>query len=224
MHTLKSKFYRFLCKYGHAWVALYAFVYMPWFCYLERTVTDNYFVIHSVFDDYIPFIEFFIVPYLLWFLYIAATLLYFFFTDKSGFYKATALMFTGMTIFLIICTVFPNGLNLRPVVFARDNIFVDMVRKLYLSDTPTNVLPSLHVYNSICCFLSISNSEKLQQNRLIQRGSLVLTVLIVLSTMFLKQHSVVDVAAGCVMAYFLYQLIYEPEKERTPALAHQTIY
>ena len=24
--------------------------------YLERHVTDNYFVIHSIFDDYIPFL------------------------------------------------------------------------------------------------------------------------------------------------------------------------
>lgn len=223
MNTLKTTIYRFLHKYSHAWVLLYGFIYIPWFYYLEQTVTDNYFIIHSVFDDYIPFVEIFIVPYLLWFLYIAATLTYFFFTDKSGFYKATSLMFTGMTIFLIICTVFPNGLNLRPVVFAHDNIFVDLVKKLYLTDTPTNVLPSLHVYNSICCFLSISNNVKLQQNRLVQHGSLFLTILIVLSTMFLKQHSVVDVVAGCVMAYFLYQLIYAPEKAQTPALAHQSI-
>ena len=102
--------------YSHAWVLLYAFIYFPWFTYLERHVTDNYFVIHSIFDDYIPFCEYFIIPYLLWFAYIAVTLGYLFFNDKQGFYKASAIMFSGMTIFLIICTVFPNGLNLRPEV------------------------------------------------------------------------------------------------------------
>ena len=55
--------------YSHAWVLLYAFIYFPWFTYLERHVTDNYFVIHSIFDDYIPFCEYFIIPYLLWFAY-----------------------------------------------------------------------------------------------------------------------------------------------------------
>ena len=50
--------------YSHAWVLLYAFIYFPWFTYLERHVTDNYFVIHSIFDDYIPFCEYFIIPYL----------------------------------------------------------------------------------------------------------------------------------------------------------------
>ena len=69
------------------------------------------------------FIEYFIVPYMLWFVFIAATFLYFFFTDVQGFYKLAKISFAGMTIFLIICSVFPNGQDLRPVVFERDNIF-----------------------------------------------------------------------------------------------------
>lgn len=223
MKRIATQFKALIHKFSHAWVLLYVFLYMPWFAWLERTVTGNYYVIHSVFDDYIPFCEYFIIPYLMWFLYITVTLGYFFFCDKKGFYKVTALMFSGMTIFLIICTVFPNGLNLRPVVFEHDNIFVDLVRQLYRTDTPTNVLPSLHVYNSICCYLAIADSQKLQQHRSIRQGSLILTTLIVLSTMFLKQHSVVDVIAGFVMAYFIYQLVYEPEKQRAPKFARQSI-
>lgn len=217
------KLKQFFYKYSHAWVFLYGFIYLAWFAWLEKTVTTNYFVIHSVFDDYIPFVEFFIIPYLLWFLYIAVTAFYFFFTDKQGFYKLAALLVTGMTLFLIICTIFPNGLNLRPIVFERDNIFVDLVKMVYRTDTPTNVLPSLHVYNSIGCYIAICHSETLLRHKCVQQGSLVLTVLIVLSTMFLKQHSVVDVIAACVMAYFVYQFVYVPQEQELPKLARQTI-
>ena len=210
-------------KYHHAWVFLYGFIYMPWFSWREKHVTSNYFVIHSVFDDYIPFIEIFIIPYLLWFVYVSGTVLYFFFTDKQGFYRICTLLITGMTLFLIICTIFPNGLNLRPSTFARDNIFVDLVRFIYRSDTSTNVLPSLHVYNSIGCYIAIRNSQKLRQYKWVQNGSLVLTVSIVLSTMFLKQHSVVDVIAAIVMIYFIYQFVYIPEQVKAPALAQPTI-
>ena len=210
-------------KYHHAWVFLYGFIYMPWFSWLEKHVTSNYFVIHSVFDDYIPFIEIFIIPYLLWFVYVSGTVLYFFFTDKQGFYRICTLLITGMTLFLIICTIFPNGLNLRPSTFARDNIFVDLVRFIYRADTSTNVLPSLHVYNSIGCYTAIRNSQKLRQYKWVQNGSLVLTVSIVLSTMFLKQHSVVDVIAAIVMIYFIYQFVYIPEQVKAPALAQPTI-
>ena len=210
-------------KYHHAWVFLYGFIYMPWVSWLEKHVTSNYFVIHSVFDDYIPFIEIFIIPYLLWFVYVSGTVLYFFFTDKQGFYRICTLLITGMTLFLIICTIFPNGLNLRPSTFARDNIFVDLVRFIYRADTSTNVLPSLHVYNSIGCYIAIRNSQKLRQYKWVQNGSLVLTVSIVLSTMFLKQHSVVDVIAAIVMIYFIYQFVYIPEQVKAPALAQPTI-
>ena len=210
-------------KYHHAWVFLYGFIYMPWFSWLEKHVPSNYFVIHSVFDDYIPFIEIFIIPYLLWFVYVSGTVLYFFFTDKQGFYRICTLLITGMTLFLIICTIFPNGLNLRPSTFARDNIFVDLVRFIYRADTSTNVLPSLHVYNSIGCYIAIRNSQKLRQYKWVQNGSLVLTVSIVLSTMFLKQHSVVDVIAAIVMIYFIYQFVYIPEQVKAPALAQPTI-
>lgn len=212
-----------LYKYRHAWVFLYGLIYMPWFCWLEKTVTTNYYVIHSVFDDYIPFCEYFIVPYLLWFPYIAVVLMYFFFTDKKGFYKATKLLFTGMTIFLIISTVFPNGLDLRPAAFDNDNIFTSMVKLLYKTDTPTNVLPSLHVYNSIGVSIAISCSEALRRYKWVQYVSLALTTLIVLSTMFLKQHSIIDVVAGFVMAYLLYRLVYEPEGQKSAKLARQTI-
>ena len=46
----------FIKKYKHAWVFLYAFIYMPWFMYLEKHITaeSEYHVIHSVLDDKIP--------------------------------------------------------------------------------------------------------------------------------------------------------------------------
>ena len=184
---------------------------MPWFLYLEKHVTKNYHVIHSAIDDEIPFIEYFIVPYLLWFVFIAAVMLYFFFTDVEGFYRLAKLMFTGMTIFLIVSTLVPNGLNIRPYVFERDNIFVDMVKLLYRADTPTNVMPSIHVYNSLAACIAISQSRALQKHRAVCTGAYVLAALIIMATMFLKQHSVIDVASAVVMAHMLYQFFYVPD-------------
>ena len=116
----------------------------------------------------------------------------------------------GMTAFLIISTLYPNGQDLRPTTFARDNIFVDMVKHLYNGDTPTNIFPSIHVYNSIAVFLAVRNSEHLKKNHLIQWCSFSLTVLIRLSTLFLKQHTVVDLIGAIAFAipanYVAYQV------------------
>ena len=217
----RTKATNFIKKYKHAWVFSYILIYMPWFMYLEKHVTSDYHVIHSVIDNKIPFVEYFIVPYLLWFVFIAATFLYFFFTDVDGFYRLAKLMFTGMTIFLIISTLVPNGLNLRPMYFARDNVFVDMVKMLYKADTPTNVLPSLHVYNSLGACIAIYNSKVLQKHKVISWGAYILAALIILATMFLKQHSIIDVMAAFIMAYTIYQFVYEINRKKAPKLSNQ---
>lgn len=210
-------------KYSHAWIFLYSFIYMPWFTYLEKRTDVHYFLIHSPIDNYIPFVEYFIVPYLLWFVFIAVAAGYFFFTDKRGFYRLAAFLIAGMTFFLILCTVFPNGLHLRPTTFTRDNIFVDLVKYVYATDTPTNVLPSIHVFNSIGVCIAIGHSDALKKHRNIQYGSYVLAALIILSTVFLKQHSVTDVIAACALACIVYPFVYATQEKKAPKLSHQPI-
>lgn len=212
--TRKERAAKLLKKYKHGWVFSYLPIYLLWFFYLEKHVTKNYVVLHAAIDDKIPFIEYFIIPYLSWFVFIAAVFLYFFFTDVDGFYKLARLMFAGMTIFLIISTLIPNGVQLRPHTFERDNVFVDMVRMLYWADTPTNVMPSIHVYNSLAACIAIYHSKRLQEYKAVCFCAYCLAALIILSTLFLKQHSMVDVMTAFVMAYALYHVFYIPEGQR----------
>lgn len=198
----------FLRKYKHAWILSYGLVYLTWFCYLERTVTSGYHIMHVRFDDFIPFEDIFIVPYLLWFLYVAATVAFLFFTDKEEYYKLCIYLFSGMTISLIVCTFYHNGTDFRPLLDPEENIFTRMVCSLYATDTPTNVFPSIHVYNSICTHVAIARSEKLKKYPVIQISSFILMVLICMATVFLKQHSIIDVLGGCILAYALYYVIY----------------
>lgn len=209
----------FFKKYRHGWPILYGLIYFPWFIYLERTVTDTFHPIHIALDDKIPFIEYFIVPYLLWFVFIAGFVFYFFLKDKHEFYQLTALLICGMTLFLIISTVYPNGLTLRPTSFKRDNLFVDLCKTLWKADTATNVFPSIHVYNSLAVAIAVVKSKHLKRHKWIQIGSVVLAILIILSTMFLKQHSVVDVIGGFVSIAIFYPLVY-CRKNRNKATSH----
>lgn len=198
----------FFHKYKHGLVLLYMFLYLPWFAYLEKHVTTNYNVIHMAVDDYIPFVEYFIVPYLLWFGYVAYTVLYFLFKNKIEFYKLCVFLFTGMTVFLVVCTIYPNGQHLRPYVFVHNNICTDLVKWLYATDTPTNIFPSIHVYNALGVHFAIVNSESFRSNKRVRIGSFVLMASIIMSTMFLKQHSVFDVITAFVMAAVMYSFVY----------------
>jgi membrane-associated phospholipid phosphatase len=205
---MREKLRDVLYRYRHGWILSYLLIYLAWFAYLEQTVTRRFHVVHMAVDDYIPFIEVFIIPYLLWFGYVAAAIAYFFFKDVQDYYKLCIFLFVGMTVFLVASTVYPNGHCLRPRVIERDNIFVDMVKALYLVDTPTNLFPSIHVYNSIGVHISIMQSKRLKGKKWLRRGSFVLMASIVAATMFLKQHSVFDVLTGVVMAAVMYTLVY----------------
>lgn len=205
---MKSRLNAFIEKNKHAFLLLYFCIYFPWFHHLERTVTTHFHVIHTALDDLIPFCEYFIVPYLLWFGYVAWAVGYFYFKNKDEYFKLCAMLFTGMTVFLVISTIYPNGHYLRPAYFEHNNIFIQLVKWLYATDTPTNLFPSVHVFNSIAVNIAVWHSDNFKKNKAVRYGSAVLMVLIILSTMFLKQHSVFDVVTGMVLAVFMYSVVY----------------
>ena len=198
-------------KYRHALVLLYGLIYMPWFMWLESRADLPYHVIHVRLDDMIPFVEYFIVPYLLWFAYVAVVFVYLFFKSRREFYQYCIFLFTGMTLFLIVSTIYPNGHLLRPSGFERNNIFTLAVSLLYQIDTATNIFPSLHVFNSIAAHRAVANNQSLGKNRLIHGASFVLMVSIILATMFLKQHSVLDIVSGILLGLLMDQLVYRTD-------------
>ncbi len=211
----------FYTRYKHGIpLILYFTIYLLWFGYLEKTVTKHYRVIHMAVDDYIPFCEVFVIPYFLWFAYVAAVVVYFFFKNKEDYYRTFIFLSVGMTIFLIISTLWPNGHHLRPVDMPRDNIFTEWISFLYRTDTATNLWPSIHCYNSLGAHFAIMHSKEFEKRKGIRMGSLILASSIILSTVLIKQHSVFDVLTAFIMAAIMYALVYRRDLLITPKEAH----
>ena len=71
-------------KYKHFLpVVVYGIFYLKCFQYLETHITKGYHLIHTPFDDMIPFCEFFVIPYFMWFGFIAWSVLYFGLCNKN---------------------------------------------------------------------------------------------------------------------------------------------
>lgn len=198
-------------KYGHIWILSYGLIYLPWFGRLQENIGKPYHVMRVGLDDHIPFNEYFIVPYLLWFLYVAGAIAFFFFRSKEDYYRLCTFLFTGMTISLLVCTLYPNGTNFRPAIDPGKNVFCWLVSKLWSIDPCINVFPSIHVYNSIGVHIAVCHSELLKKNKPVVIGSGILMVLICLATVFLKQHSVIDGIGSLLMASVIYPIAYAPE-------------
>lgn len=214
METFRKKMLK--TKYIHAIpLLIYGIIYLTWFRHLEENVTGHYQIIHVSLDDVIPFCEVFVIPYMLWFAYVAVVVAYFFLHDRDDYFRIFVFLCTGMTVFLLISTLWPNGHRLRPYVMPRDNVFTYLVSALYKADTPTNLWPSIHVYNSLGCHIAVMKSRRLEKHKGIRIGSFILCTFIIMSTMFIKQHSVFDVVTAFIMAAIMYGIVY-----RTDALLH----
>lgn len=197
-----------LNQYKHILLLLYFPIYLAAFRYLENITPEHLNIISSPLDKYIPFVPIFIIPYLFWFVYIAIPGVYFLFCEKEVFCRLMYFGMIGMTVFLLISWIYPNGLTIRPHEFFDQNIFTQLTRYVYSVDTPTNVLPSIHVFNSVGIYLAVKDSKILGSKKGIRYASLTVTILIILSTMFVKQHSVVDVLSGLILSYISFELVY----------------
>lgn len=200
-------------------MGIYMVLYMLTFFALENRQA-SYHIISLAIDRKIPFCELFVIPYFLWFFYVSVTFVILCFKDKAESERLATFLSVGMSVFLLVSFIYPNGLDIRPKSFARDNIFVDMVKYLYTVDTSTNVVPSIHVYNSIAIMISVNKSRLFENRRLSKLLMNLLGVSIILSTVFIKQHSMLDVMVAFLLAAVMYSPCYSNKREESKAQAN----
>ena len=165
---------------------------------------ENCYPVHSVLDDMIPFCEYFVIPYVGWYVLIVISLLYFMLYNPDNFKNLMKFIIVTQVVAMAIYIVFPNRQDLRPEIFPRENIFTDILGLIYSFDTSTNVCPSLHVAYSV----GIA-STWLKERGAAKWTKIFVTVFcffVCISVAFVKQHSVVDIFAAipvCMLAEWL---------------------
>ena len=198
-------------------IAVWFVIYMGLFGFLEIVPPRDVHLIHCALDDRIPNMAIFIYPYVSWFPYIVVcAALAIKNLDDRQFKKAVLVLTTGMNIFLFISYVWPTGLDFREsIVYDLHTLSGNLLKFVQTVDTPKSVFPSMHVYVTLVLQYTLEMQKKLVTAWGIWVGR-VLAVLIVLSTMFTKQHSAVDVTAAIVMfavlALAVEKLVKEPKE------------
>lgn len=158
---------------------------------------ENCYPVHCWLDDVVPFCEWFVIPYVSWYLLIVASLLYFLLYSVDSFKKMQTYIIITQIIAMAVYIIFPNRQDLRPEVFPRENLLTQLLGVIYAADTSTGVCPSLHVGYS----LGIA-STWLREKSISNGCKAAITVwclLICVSVAFVKQHSVVDIFAAIPM-------------------------
>ena len=193
-------------QYRHLWWLLFWPVYLLRYFLIELcNPARSYHVMHCVLDDKIPFCEFFLVFYVCWYFFIVGMHLYTLLYDVDTFRRYSSFLCVSMTISTAIFLLYPSCQDLRPAELPRENLLSYAVGLIYAADTPTNVFPSEHVIGALAALAAAAHTEGLRKpGRLLPLT--MLTVLICVSTLFLEQHSAVDVLGAlpiCIISYFL---------------------
>ena len=183
--------------------------------FLMYTITETFIpaenchVIHCWLDDVIPFLEIFVIPYVLWYLLIVVSLGYFALYNIESFKKLQTYIIITQIIAMICYIAYPTRQDLRPESFERDNIFTRVVGFMYVFDTNTGVCPSLHCIGGFAIFFAAVDMPRFRTKGWIA-FFLVFALMICASTVFMKQHSIVDFCAALPVVAIGWLAVYLP--------------
>lgn len=166
-------------------------------------------LLNSSIDDKIQFLSIFILIYCLWYVLIFITPYYYYKRDKRVFYKYVTSYIISIIISSIVFVIYPTEV-IRPTL-ENNNLFNIMTNIIYWVDNPAiNCLPSMHCAISMLFILSAFDSKKTTVSyRLFISLS---SIGIMLSTLFVKQHVMIDLITGNIMMTIIYLIVsYNPK-------------
>lgn len=211
---------KYLAEHKHVWLFLAAPVYFASFFLVERVIGNDHGFLSMLLpvDRLIPFWEWAIFPYILWYPFMIAMAFCLYFTDARAFKRYMLFFIIGFFSTVAFCFIVPNGTaaDFRPDTDAlgRNNIATWLLNDfIWKNDTYTNVMPSLHVVGTMMVVFGFFDS-KFKKNKALAALIIVLAAAIIGSTVFVKQHAILDVIVGGVYSAVLYVLIYVVIKRR----------
>ena len=194
------------------WLSLYVVLYLIMYFTLEHAITEGYWVSWCPLDDMIPFCEYFVVFYVMWFPVIGLTGFLLLIFDRDTFSRYMWFIMAGFSIGTMICALIPSGQDLRPALTG-ENIFQRLVMSLYDTDTNTNVMPSIHVVAAINVAFAAFYTKRFDKLA-VKIVAVALAVLISASTVLIKQHSILDIFAAMALCAILWPFIYRRKKDK----------
>ena len=184
------------CRSKSAYLLIGWPIYFVMYLITEQIPIEKCHVVHCALDDLIPFNEYFVVFYCAWYVLIFGSLLYFFICDTKSFEQLQIFIIITQVIAIITYIIYPTVQIGRPEIM-NDNIFCSIMAWIYSVDTPTGVCPSLHVAYSLGV-ISVW-TKKRGVSTTWKTFIVIMSVMICVSVLFVKQHSAIDVATAIIV-------------------------
>lgn len=156
----------------------------------------HHYNIETALDLKIPFLPEFLIIYFGCYLFWVVNYILIARQEREQVYRFFTGDFLSRCVCLAFYLLFPTT-NTRPLL-AGNGFWEQAAGILYTIDAPDNLLPSIHCLVSWFCYLGIRGRKDIPL--WYQRFSMFFAILVFASTLFTKQHVVVDVVAGLLLA------------------------
>lgn len=215
-----KQIYNFIPKYSIKPLSLCVFfnftIYWGSRLFYKNRVFHN---LTSYYDNRIPVISIFVLfyfgSYLFWIVnYILISKI-----NKEHCYRFLMADLLGKLICGIIYINFPTT-NIRPDIVTSD-IFSDILKFLYSIDSADNLFPSIHCLVSWYCFVGLRNCKDI--SIWYRYFSLFMAIMICISTLTTKQHVIIDVLGGIMLAELTWKLSLRLQLYKTFKLINQEV-
>lgn len=161
-------------------------------------------LLSSSLDDKIPFIPIFVLFYVFWYLLLVFVPMMLYKKDNEKF----KIYFVSVLICLFLSALtfifYPTMIN-RPS-FKVTNLSTFILNIVYFFDTPAvNCMPSVHC---LICFMFLYVSFRNKNIKFSLRLLLeIMSIIVILSTLFIKQHVLIDVFTAFILSFVVYMLV-----------------
>lgn len=172
--------------------------------FITMKISTDYHYINMAIDDKIPFIKYFVVFYVLYFVMptLAPYMLSFF--NKRKFYRLQIASLVVVIISNIVYHVYQ--VKMVTHVITENDIFSKLINFIYTSEDPLNCFPSLHAAFGTAIVFALLGEKKCPIGLKIFNA--VVGIGIILSTVFIKQHYFIDIVVGSLLMIIAYIIVY----------------
>ncbi|NOU63124.1 phosphatase PAP2 family protein [Paenibacillus sp. LMG 31461] len=166
-------------------------------------------------DRQIPFIKGFVVPYLSWYVFLAVGFLYLAYRDRANYIQTLVEFIIGLLLCYSVYAIYQTTVP-RPDIEGGDWL-LRTVQWVYRSDEPFNCFPSTHVLTAYLMMRAYLRSKRIAMPHTIIVTSM--AILIIVSTLFVKQHVLMDIVGAVLVAE---GVVYLVERSRRTWLTGST--
>lgn len=172
--------------------------------FLIKFLISDYNLISLPIDGKIPFIQEFIYIYMIWYPFLIVSYFFLFKYNKDKYIRSIITICLSLPVLYLCFILYPTTVS-RPVVDSYNSITTFITYTVFKVDTPVNCFPSGHCLLCFILLFSVLFDEKL--TKWFRVICIFINILIIISTLFTKQHVIIDVIGAFVLAFIMYYII-----------------